>query len=96
MSDGSSEVQTVSGGSVAETYLVDVPGLNGDDFAVLSATAQHTMQRYGQDSTIGSAQVIEETRVLQGQFRVVMGSRSDYGKCPSGAHWAGQVHDTWS
>ena len=87
---GVAGVQTVTGGSVAETYLVDVPGLGGDEFALLSAAAGRTTDRYGQGSA-QLAQVIEETQVLQGRFRVAMGLRADYGKCPAGDHWAGVV-----
>jgi hypothetical protein len=83
-------VQTVSGGSVAETYLVDVPGLGGDDFALLSAAAGRMTERHGQSSA-QLAQVIEETRVLQGRFRVAVGLRGEYGKCPAGDHWSGVV-----
>ena len=83
-------MRTVAGGSVGETYLVDVPGLGGEDFALLSAAAQQVTDRYGQDPA-GLTRVIEETRVLQGHLRVAMGLRADYGKCPSGEHWAGVV-----
>jgi hypothetical protein len=88
---GVAGVRTVAGGSVAETYLVDVPGLGGEDFALLSAAARRTTDRYGQDSAERLTQVIEETRVLQGRFRVAMGLRGEYGKCPAGDHWAGVV-----
>ena len=84
-------MRTVAGGSVAETYLVDVPGLGGDDFALLGAAAQRTAERYGQAPAGPLEQVIEEAAVLRGHFRVAMGLSADYGKCPAGDHWAGVV-----
>jgi hypothetical protein len=72
---------------VAETRLVQVPGMTGVDFAVLSGAVLRVMDRFA--SAARAAAVIEEARVLCGPLRVVMGKKADYGKCPQGSHWAG-------
>ena len=86
-------MQTVTGGSVGETYLVDVPGLSGDEFAVLTGAASRVLERFGPLSDVGAHRVIAETRVLQGRIRVVTSTSPGYGKCPTGIHWAGPGAD---